>query len=122
MPELPDVVVYIERLEALVGGTTLEKIRVSSPWVLRTYDPPVSAVEGRTVTGFRRIGKRIVLDMDDDLFVVIHLMIAGRLRWRAHGAAIPRKRGLAAFDFPAGTVLFTEEGTAKRASIHVLRG
>jgi len=122
VPELPDVAVYLERLEALVGGTTLERIRIASPWVLRTYDPPTSAVEGRTVTGFRRIGKRIVFEMGDDLFVVIHLMIAGRLRWRDHGAPVPKKRGLAAFDFPAGTVLFTEEGTSKRASLHVLRG
>jgi len=122
MPELPDVAIYLERLEAFVGGTTLERIRVTSPWVLRTYDPPVSAVEGRTVTGFRRIGKRIVLELEGDLFVVIHLMIAGRLRWRERGATIPKKRGLAAFDFPAGTVLFTEEGTSKRASLHVLRG
>jgi formamidopyrimidine-DNA glycosylase len=122
MPELPDVAIYLERLEALVGGTTLERLRVTSPWVLRTYDPPVSAVEGRAVIGLRRVGKRIVFEMGDELFVVVHLMIAGRLRWREHGAAIPKKRGLAAFDFPAGTVLFTEEGTSKRASIHVLRG
>jgi formamidopyrimidine-DNA glycosylase len=122
MPELPDVAIYLERLEALVGGTTLERLRVTSPWVLRTYDPPVSAVEGRTVIGLRRVGKRIVFEMGDELFVVVHLMIAGRLRWREHGAAIPKKRGLAAFDFPSGTVLFTEEGTSKRASIHVLRG
>ena len=116
------MVVYLERLEALVGGTPLERIRVGSPWVLRTYDPPVGAVEGRTVTGVRRIGKRLVLELDGDLFVVIHLMIAGRLRWRTRGVAIPKKRGLAAFDFPTGTVLFTEEGTTKRASIHILRG
>ena len=122
MPELPDVVVYVERLEALIGRSILERIRLPSPWVLRTYDPPVSAVEGKTVTGFRRIGKRIVFELDDDLFVVIHLMIAGRLRWRNGGAAIPKKRGLAAFDFPQGTVLLTEEGTTKRASIHIVRG
>jgi formamidopyrimidine-DNA glycosylase len=122
MPELPDVVVYIERLGALVGGTPLERIRLASPWVLRTFDPPASAVEGKTVTGFRRIGKRIVLELEDDLFVVIHLMIAGRLRWRDHGAAIPKKRGLAAFDFSSGTVIFTEEGSTKRASIHIAHG
>ena len=122
MPELPDVVVYIERLEAFVQGHTLERLRIASPSVLRTFDPPVSAVEGRTVHGFRRIGKRIVWEMGDDLFVVVHLMVSGRLRWRDAGVGIPKKRGLAAFDFPHGTVLFTEEGTKKRAAIHVVRG
>ena len=121
MPELPDVVVYLERLEALVGGETLQGIRLASPWVLRTFDPPVSAVEGRKVTGFRRIGKRLVFEMEDDLFVVVHLMVAGRLRMREPGAAIPKKRGLAAFDFDSATFLLTEEGTKKRASIHVVR-
>ncbi|MEE9298079.1 MAG: DNA-formamidopyrimidine glycosylase family protein [Acidimicrobiia bacterium] len=122
MPELPDVAVYIERLEARIVGEPLERIRLASPWVLRTFDPPVSAVEGKTVTGLRRIGKRTVLELNDDLFLVIHLMVAGRLRWRDRGAAVPKKRGLAAFDFPSGTVLFTEEGTKKRASIHVVAG
>ncbi len=122
MPELPDIVVYIERLEARVFGTKLERIRLASPWVLRTFEPPVSVVDGTRVTGLRRIGKRIVLDLEADLFVVIHLMVAGRLRWRDHGAAIPKRRGLAAFDFEQGTVLFTEEGTKKRASIHIVRG
>lgn len=122
MPELPDVVVYIERLEARVLGMPLERIRLASPWVLRTFDPPVTAVEGKVVTGFRRIGKRIVFELEGDLFVVVHLMVSGRLRWRDPGATVPKKRGLAAFDFPDGTVLFTEEGTKKRASIHVVRG
>lgn len=122
MPELPDIVVYIERLEARVIGTPLEQIRLASPWVLRTFEPPVSVVAGKQVTGLRRIGKRIVLELEEDLFVVIHLMVAGRLRWRDRGAAIPKKRGLAAFDFEPGTVLFTEEGTKKRASIHIVRG
>jgi formamidopyrimidine-DNA glycosylase len=122
MPELPDVVVYLERLEALVGGATLERIRLASPWVLRTFDPPVSAVEGKKVTGFRRIGKRLVFELEDDLFVVVHLMVAGRLRMRESGTAIPKKRGLAAFDFPSATFLLTEEGTKKRASIHIVRG
>jgi len=120
VPELPDIVVYIERLEARVIGTPLERIRLASPWVLRTFEPPVSVVDGKRVTGLRRIGKRIVLELEADLFVVIHLMVAGRLRWRDHGAAIPKKRGLAAFDFEPGTVLFTEEGTKKRASIHIV--
>jgi len=122
VPELPDIVVYIERLEARLIGTQLERIRLASPWVLRTFEPPVSVVDGKRVTGLRRIGKRIVLELEADLFVVIHLMVAGRLRWRDHGAAIPKKRGLAAFDFEPGTVLFTEEGTKKRASIHIVRG
>ncbi len=122
MPELPDVAVYIERLEARIVGEPLERIRLASPWVLRTFDPPVSAVEGTTVTGLRRIGKRIVLELNGDLFVVIHLMVAGRLRWRDRGSAVPKKRGLAAFDFPSGTVLFTEDGTKKRASIHIVAG
>jgi formamidopyrimidine-DNA glycosylase len=122
MPELPDVVVYLERLEALIGGATLERIRLASPWVLRTFDPPISAVEGKKVTGFRRIGKRLVFELEDDLFVVVHLMVAGRLRMREPGTAIPKKRGLAAFDFDTATFLLTEEGTKKRASIHLVRG
>ena len=122
MPELPDIVVYIERLEARVIGSPLEQIRLASPWVLRTFEPPVSVVAGKRVTGLRRIGKRIVLELEENLFVVIHLMVAGRLRWRDRGAAIPKKRGLAAFDFEPGTVLFTEEGTKRRASIHIVRG
>ncbi len=122
MPELPDIVVYIERLEARVIGSPLEQIRLASPWVLRTFEPPVSVVAGKQVTGLRRIGKRIVLELEDNLFVVIHLMVAGRLRWRDRDAAIPKKRGLAAFDFEPGTVLFTEEGTKRRASIHIVRG
>lgn len=122
MPELPDVVVYIERLGANVLGQPLQRLRLASPWVLRTFDPPVTAVEGKEIIGLRRIGKRIVLELEEDLFVVIHLMVSGRLRWRDPGTAIPHKRGLAAFDFPVGTVLFTEEGTKKRASIHLVRG
>jgi formamidopyrimidine-DNA glycosylase len=122
MPELPDVVVYLERLEALVGGSVLQKIRLGSPWVLRTYDPPIAAVEGKKVTGFRRIGKRLVFELEDEIFVVVHLMVAGRLRMREPDAAIPKKRGLAAFDFESATFLLTEEGTKKRASIHVVRG
>ena len=122
MPELPDVVVYIERLDALVGGQALDRLRVSSPWVVRTYDPPPSALEGLAVTGLSRIGKRIVFHFDGGLFLVLHLMVAGRLRMRPPGASIPGKRGLAAFDFPAATFLLTEDGTKKRASIHIVRG
>ena len=122
MPELPDIVVYIERLKARVVGTPLEKIRLASPWVLRTFDPPIVAAEQQQVLGFRRLGKRIVFCLACDLFMVVHLMVAGRLRWRDRGVAVPKKRGLAAFDFPTGSVLFTEEGTKKRASIHLVRG
>lgn len=122
MPELPDVVVYLERLEAIVGSGPLVGIRLGSPWVLRTVDPPVEAVAGKRVVAYRRLGKRLALALEDDLFVVIHLMIAGRLRMRPPGATIPPKRGLAALDFPAVTFLLTEEGTQKRASIHLVRG
>jgi formamidopyrimidine-DNA glycosylase len=122
MPELPDVAVYVERLEALVAGTTFEGLRIASPWVLRTVEPSPTELSGRTVVGFRRLGKRIVMELGDDLFVIVHLMVAGRLRWRDKGIAVPRKRGLAAFDFSPATVLMTEEGTKRRASIHLARG
>jgi formamidopyrimidine-DNA glycosylase len=122
MPELPDVTVYVESLERRLGGQTLEKVRIATPFLLRSVDPPPSAVEGKTVRGARRIGKRVVIELDDELFLVLHLMIAGRLRWRDRGVAVPKRRGLAAFDFPVGTLLMTEEGTKKRASLHVVRG
>ncbi len=122
MPELPDVVVYCERLAALAGGTPLLRLRIASPWVLRSVDPAPSELEGRVLTGVRRLGKRIVLELAGGFFVVIHLMVAGRLRRRAPGAALPRKRGLAALDFPAHTFLLTEEGTRKRASIYIVQG
>ncbi|MFQ5947452.1 MAG: Fpg/Nei family DNA glycosylase [Acidimicrobiia bacterium] len=122
MPELPDIVIYIERLEALVLGSELRRIRLSSPWVLRTVDPPPSESAGRAVVGLRRLGKRIAIELEDRIFLVIHLMVAGRLRWRKPDAAIPRRQGLAAFDFPSGTLLLTEAGTKKRASLHIVRG
>jgi formamidopyrimidine-DNA glycosylase len=122
MPELPDVVVYCERLQALAGGTPLQRLRLASPWVLRSVDPPVREVEGRVLSRVDRLGKRIVLELEGDLFAVIHLMIAGRLRRRDPGAAVPKKRGLAAFDFPRHTFLLTEEGSRKRASLHLVRG
>jgi formamidopyrimidine-DNA glycosylase len=121
VPELPDVAVYVERLVALFAGEPLERLRVVSPWVLRSYDPPPSDLEGRVLRDVRRIGKRIVLDLEGDRYAVIHLMVTGRLRLRDPGSAVPRKRGLAAFDFPNRTVLFTEEGTTKRASLHLHR-
>jgi formamidopyrimidine-DNA glycosylase len=122
MPELPDVTVYVERLAARTVGQELRTVRSKSPFLLRTFDPPLSSTFGKKVVGVRRIGKRIVLGLEGDLFIVIHLMIAGRLRWRPPGAAIPGKLGLASFDFPSGSVLMTEASTKKRASLHVVRG
>ncbi len=122
MPELPDVVLYIEALERRVAGRELQAIRLASPFVLRSVDPPLSELQGRKVTGVRRLGKRIVLAFEGELFLVIHLMITGRLRWRPRGAKPPGKRGLAALDFPDGTVLFTEESAKKRASLYAVRG
>ena len=122
MPEYPDVTVYIECLRARVEGRPLERARVISPSLLRTADPPLSTAEGRVVESLHRLGKRIVLTMEADLFLVFHLMIAGRFRWRERGAKPSRKIGHAAFDFPTGTLLLTEAGTKKRASLHVLRG
>ena len=122
MPELPDVAVYLEALERFVGGQVLERARVVSVSLLRTFNPPLSEVEGRRVVGFRRMGKRLVLELEDELFMVFHLMIAGRFRWRDRGVAVPRKVGHAAFDFPHGTLVLTEQGSRKRASLHVHRG
>jgi formamidopyrimidine-DNA glycosylase len=122
VPELPDVTVYLESLERQVVGQPLEKARIASLFLLRSVEPPVSACEGRPVTGVRRLGKRIVLAFPDELFMVFHLMIAGRLRWKKRGFKPPRKVGLAAFDFPDGTLSLTEMGSRKRASLHVVRG
>ena len=122
MPELPDVVAYLTALEPRVFGQRLERIRLASPFVLRSVDPPVADVEGRTVVGLRRLGKRIVFALDGERFVVIHLMIAGRLHWRPRGARPPGRVGLAALDFPDGTLTLTEAGTKRRAAIHLARG
>ena len=122
MPELPDVVVYIEALERRIRGARLERVRVLSPFVLRSVDPPLAAAAGRTVSGLRRLGKRIVVGLESDLFLVLHLMIAGRLHWRPAGAKPPGKIGLAALDFTTGTLVMTEAGTKKRAAIHLVRG
>jgi formamidopyrimidine-DNA glycosylase len=122
MPELPDVVVYIERLNTFIGGQTLERVRLASPFVLRSADPPIREAEGKRVLGLRRIGKRIAVELEGDLFLVIHLMISGRLHWKERGAKIPGRVGLAAFDFPAGTLVFTEASSKKRASIHLTAG
>jgi formamidopyrimidine-DNA glycosylase len=122
MPELPDITVYIEQLDRRVLGRTLERARVTSPSLLRTAEPPLAAAEGRRVAGLRRLGKRIVFALEGELFLVLHLMIAGRLHWRRRGAAISRRRAHAAFDFPDGTLLVTEASTRKRASLHVVQG
>jgi formamidopyrimidine-DNA glycosylase len=122
MPELPDVTLYVECLKSRVVGQPLEHVRIRSPALLRSVDPPIGEVQGRAVRGARRLGKRIVLELEDDLYLVLHLMIAGRLRWRGRRAGLPGKRGLAAFDFPNGTLLLTEASTKKRASLHLVRG
>jgi formamidopyrimidine-DNA glycosylase len=122
VPELPDITVYIEALDARIRGATLERVRLASPFVLRSFDPSISDAHGRVVTGLRRVGKRIVIALEGDLFLVIHLMIAGRLHWKPAGAKVPGKVGLAAFDFSTGTLTLTEAGTKKRAAIHLLKG
>lgn len=122
MPELPEITVYVEALERRIVGRLLEKIRLRSVSLVRTWDPPITVAHGRVVTGVRRLGKRIVWEMEGDLFLVIHLMIAGRLRWKKPGAAVPKKGTHAAFDFPDGTLMLTEAATHKRASLHLVRG
>lgn len=122
MPELPDVVVYIEALTPRVVGQPLERIRIGNPFVIRSIEPAPTELHGRRVLGLRRMGKRIVFGFEADLFLVVHLMIAGRFRWRDRGAAIPGKIGLLAFDFPTGTLLLTEAGSKRQASVHIVRG
>ena len=122
MPELPDVTVYLEALERRILGARLERVRLLTPFLLRSVDPPLSAVAGTTVSGLRRLGKRLVIALEPDLFLVIHLMIAGRLHWKTVGAKPPGRIGLAAFDFSTGTLVMTEAGTKKRASLDVIRG
>jgi formamidopyrimidine-DNA glycosylase len=122
VPELPDVDVYVVHLQRRIVGATLEHIRLASPFVLRSVEPPLREAAGKVVSGVSRMGKRIVIALEGDLAVVIHLMIAGRFRWRERGAKIPGKLGLAAFDFSTGTLLLTEASTKKRASIHLVRG
>jgi formamidopyrimidine-DNA glycosylase len=122
MPELPDITIYLDALASRVLHQPLERLRIGNPFIVRSIEPPVSAVEGRRVIALRRLGKRIVFAMEGDLFIVLHLMIAGRLRWRDRGAAIPGKVGLAAFDFPTGTAILTEQGAKRQASIHLISG
>ena len=121
MPELPDLEVYVEQLAARVAGETLERVRVANPFLVRSFDPPIKALEKRKVLGVRRMAKRLVFAFEGDLFMVIHLMIAGRFRWREPNAKIPGKLGLIAFDFAKGTLILTEAGTKRRASLHVVR-
>ena len=122
MPELPDVELYRECLTARIVGHTLERVQLASPFLLRTVEPPLDRALGRTVVAVRRLGKRVVIALEGELFLVFHLMIAGRLRWRPRGAPVPRKVGLAAFEFSSGTLLVTEASSRKRASLHVVAG
>ena len=122
MPELPDITIYLEALAPRIVGQPLERAKIVSPSLLRTVDPPLSAAEGRNIVGLRRIGKRIVWELEGKFFLVFHLMIAGRFRWRPQGTKSPAKIGLASFDFPTGTLLLTEASPKKRASLHVVAG
>jgi formamidopyrimidine-DNA glycosylase len=120
MPELPDIVVYIEALEARILGQKLERVRLGSPFLLRTVTPPLGETEGRTVQSLQRVGKRIAVGLDNGLWLVLHLMIAGRLHWRPTGVMLTARRGLAAFDFSSDSLVLTEGGSSKRASLHVV--
>ena len=122
MPELPDIAAYLSALQERIVGQPLERVRINSAFLLRTAEPPLSEVEGHVVTSLRRIGKRVVIGLDNDLWLVLHLMIAGRLHWKARGAKLGGRNNLAAFDFPNGSLVLTEAGTKRRASLHVLKG
>lgn len=122
MPEYPDIIVYIERLEVLLNGQILENIRITNPFVLRTVDPPLDSIKGKEILGFERLGKRIIFVFQDELFLALHLMISGRLHWRKKGTKPQGKIGLAAFNFAEGTLLLNEAATQKRAAIHLIRG
>ncbi len=122
MPELPDITVYVEALNARVRGATLDEVRLNTPFLLRTVDPPLSSVAGQRVVAVARLGKRIVFELEDELFLVLHLMIAGRLHWIPAGAKRGRRADLGRFDFSTGTLTLTEAGSKRRASLHLLRG
>jgi formamidopyrimidine-DNA glycosylase len=122
MPELPDIAAYITALESRIVGEPIEHVRLASPFLLRTVEPPVARIEGRKVCELRRIGKRIAIGVKDDLWLVLHLMIAGRLHWRGAGTKLAGRNQLAAFDFPDGSLVLTEAGAKRRASLHVLKG
>src|ERR1700758_1130006 len=122
MPELPDITAYIDALEARIVGQPLERVRLASAFLLRTVQPPLNSVEGKIVRQLRRIGKRIAMGFEGDLWLVLHLMIAGRLHWKARGAKLAGRQNLAAFDFPNGSLVLTEAGTKHRASLHLVAG
>jgi formamidopyrimidine-DNA glycosylase len=122
MPELPDITIYIESLQSRIVGQPLERIRIASPFLLRSVDPPISEAENKRVLALRRVGKQTVWELEGELFIVFHLMIAGRFHWKQRGAKVVGKVGLAAFDFPNGTLLMTEASTKKRASLHLVKG
>ena len=122
MPELPDITAYIEALEARIVAQPLQKVRLASPFLLRTVDPPPDQAEGRMVRKLRRIGKRVAVGLEGDLWLVLHLMIAGRLHWRSAGVKLAGRQNLAAFDFPNGSLVLTEAGSKRRASLHVIAG
>jgi formamidopyrimidine-DNA glycosylase len=122
VPELPDVTAYVEALGARVAGEVLEGVRVASPFLVRSVAPPLGAVAGQRVLGVRRLGKQVVIALEDELFLALHLMIAGRLHWGARGTKVPARVGLAAFDFSSGTLVLTEAGTKRRAALHCVRG
>jgi formamidopyrimidine-DNA glycosylase len=122
MPELPDIVIYLEALERRILSRRLERVRVQSPFLLRTNEPPLEAVHGKEVQALRRLGKRIAIGLEDELWLVLHLMIAGRLHWKPPAARLAGKQNLAAFDFAHGALVLTEAGSKRRASLHVVRG
>jgi formamidopyrimidine-DNA glycosylase len=122
MPELPDILLYLHALRPRVIGRTVERVRLASPFLLRSIDPPLSAIEGRKVIGLQRLGKRIVFEFEGEVFLVFHLMIAGRFRWKEKGTKVPAKVGLLAIDFEHGTLILTEAGTRRQASLHAVQG
>src|SRR5918997_754877 len=122
MPELPDIVLYLEHLAPRVLNQTLERVVVRSPFLVRSFDPPISEAAGKRVLALRRLGKRIVFELDGGLFLVVHLMIAGRFRWKPPGTKPAGKVGLAAFEFPTGVLILTEAGTKRRASLYLIKG
>jgi formamidopyrimidine-DNA glycosylase len=122
MPELPDILLYLHALRPRIVGQRVVRARLASPFLLRSIDPPLSSIDGRTIVGLRRLGKRVVMEAEDEIFLVFHLMIAGRFRWKPPGTKIPGKVGLFALDFEHGTLILTEAGTKRQASLHVVRG
>src|SRR5207253_7721823 len=122
MPELPDILLYLHALQSRIVGRRVSGVRLASPFLLRSVDPPLSSIEGKTIVGLRRLGKRIVIELEGELFLIFHLMIAGRLRWKPAWAAIPGKVGLFALDFEDGTLILTEAGSKRQASLYVTQG